>query len=281
MKFILSLSNWVKDWELMQEIALLADEKDFWGINMPDHYLWTPGRDHTLESWIALTYLASKTEKIRVGTIVSPISFRPPPILAKLVSTVDILSQGRTFLGVGAGWSQREFETYSEWNEPAVRVSKTEEGVKLIKTMWSDEKIEFDGKYYYMKNGILEPKPVQKPHPPLIFGGFGKRMLKLGGKYADIVFIPPWRYENYDEGKKIVLNSSKSNNIPPPLFASASPADRDRHFAPVPFSVEIYSEDVKKAEENGCDYYILSLPEKDMKNSLLTYAEKIMPEFTQ
>ena len=154
MKFILSLSNWVKDWELMQEIALLADEKDFWGINMPDHYLWTPGRDHTLESWIALTYLASKTEKIRVGTIVSPISFRPPPILAKMVSTVDILSHGRTFLGVGAGWGQREFETYSEWNEPAVRVSKTEEGVKLIKTMWSDEKIEFDCKYKYMKNAI-------------------------------------------------------------------------------------------------------------------------------
>ena len=122
MKFILTLSNWVKDWDMMKKLIQITDESKFWGIAMPDHYLWTPGRDHTVETWVALSYIASKTQNIHLGTLVSPLALRPPAILAKMVSTVDFLSNGRTFLGVGAGWSQREFETYSEWNEPAIHL---------------------------------------------------------------------------------------------------------------------------------------------------------------
>lgn len=279
MKFILALSNWIKDWEIVKEVAQLADKGGFWGLGMPDHYLWTPGRDHTLETWIALTHLASITQNVHVGTIVSPISFRPPSILAKMVSTVDVISNGRTFLGVGAGWSQREFETYSEWNEPKVRVSKTEEAVRLIKAMWSQENIDFEGNYYSMKGGVLEPKPLQKPHPPLLFGGFGTRMLKLAGKYADIISIPSFKYENFNDGKKIAIESAGPERASTLKFASSSPVDKDRHFAPVPFDVKLYSDDVTKAEQNDCDYYILSLPEEDIKQSLQTYSDKIITKF--
>ena len=279
MKFILTLSNWVKDWNAVKELSQLADSLNFWGLGMPDHYLWTEGRDHTLESWIALTNLASITKNIHVGTIVSPIALRPPTILAKMVSTVDVLSGGRSFLGVGAGWSQREFETYSEWNEPKVRVNKTIEGLKLIKTMWKDEKINFEGNFYNVKNGVLEPKPVQKPHPPILFGGFGPRMLKLAGKYADIVFIPPWRYENFTDGKNLVLQSTTEDRKANIKFASASPADKERHYAPVEFTLPTYFNCVELAEKEGCDYFIFSLPEKYMAESLNLFAKDIIPSF--
>ena len=279
MKFILTLSNWIKDWNMMQKLAHIADQQGFWGLGMPDHYLWNEGRDHTLESWVALSYLSSVTKSIHLGTIVSPISFRPPPILAKMVSTVDFLSNGRSFLGVGAGWSQREFETYSEWNEPKIRVDKTKEGIELIQSMWSNPKINFEGSYYHMKNGVLEPKPVQKPHPPLLFGGFGHRMLKLAGKYADIFFIPPWRYENFDEGKTIALNSAGSDRKGKLLFASASPVDKANHYGPFAFDVDIYLRSVEKSETDGCSYYILSLPEKNISESFNSFVKDISSSY--
>src|SRR2546425_12679929 len=91
-----------------------------------------PQKDSTLESWVALTYLAAKTQKIKLGTIVTPIPFRPPAMLAKMVATMDVLSSGRAVLGVGAGWSQTEFEGYSTWDTSKTRAEKPQERVDLI-----------------------------------------------------------------------------------------------------------------------------------------------------
>src|SRR6058998_4284345 len=142
------------------------------------------GGDSTLETWTALTYLAARTEKIKLGTLVTPIPFRPPGILAKTVSTLDLLSKGRTILGVGAGWSQTEFEGYSTWDEPRVRVDKTREGLELILKLWTEKSVDFNGKYFHAKGAVLESKPVQKPHPPLLFGGTKTRMFRMAGEYA-------------------------------------------------------------------------------------------------
>lgn len=122
----------------------------------------------------------------------TPIPFRPPGILAKMVATVDLLSSGRTILGVGAGWSRTEFEGYNEWVSGKTRVDRTEEGVKLILRLWQEDKVDFQGKFYSAKAAVLDPKPLQKPHPPLLFGGFSPRMLRLAGRYGDLCFIPPW-----------------------------------------------------------------------------------------
>jgi len=102
-KYILELSHLYRDWELTKKAAIEADRLGFWGIAMPDHYLRAKGRDDaTLDSWFALAHLASRTSAIHVGTMVTPIPFRPPAILAKMVATLDVVSNGRTFLGVGA-----------------------------------------------------------------------------------------------------------------------------------------------------------------------------------
>src|SRR5713226_8116312 len=88
-------------------------------------------KDSTLESWIALTYLAAKTQKIKLGTIVTPIPFRPPAMLAKMVATMDVLSSGRSVLGVGAGWSQTEFEAYRRCGDRKTTARKSDEGLEL------------------------------------------------------------------------------------------------------------------------------------------------------
>jgi len=220
LKFILSgLGNWYSGWSLTDQAVQLADKLGFWGAVIPDHYMWAEAygqsqKDSTLESWIALTYLAAKTQKIKLGTIVTPIPFRPPAMLAKMVATMDVLSSGRAILGVGAGWSQTEFEGYSTWDDSKTRVDKTQEGVELILQLWQKPQVDFKGKYYHAKGAILDPKPVQKPHPPLMFGGVGTRMLRLAGFMGDFAFAfwmlgndPKRAKQSEEEGYGLTLGS--------------------------------------------------------------------------
>jgi alkanesulfonate monooxygenase SsuD/methylene tetrahydromethanopterin reductase-like flavin-dependent oxidoreductase (luciferase family) len=172
------------------ECAKLADEVGIDFLLLTDHYM-TPTSNETVEAWTILASLATETERIRLGTCVTPIPFRPPPLLAKVVATVDQLSNGRAILGVGAGWYRPEFEAYSSWVDGKVRVAKTREGIELIRKLWtSDKPVDFDGEYYKVTGSVLEPKPVQKPHPPLWFGTTGAYMLKLAARYAD-GWVPP------------------------------------------------------------------------------------------
>jgi alkanesulfonate monooxygenase SsuD/methylene tetrahydromethanopterin reductase-like flavin-dependent oxidoreductase (luciferase family) len=172
------------------ESAKLADELGIDFLLLTDHYM-TPISNQTVDAWTALAALAVETERIRLGTCVTPIPFRPPQLLAKVVATVDQLSNGRAILGVGAGWHRQEFEAYSSWDDGKVRVGKTREGIELMRKLWmSDKPVDFDGEYYKVIDSVLEPKPVQKPHPPLWFGTTGAYMLKLAGRYAD-GWVPP------------------------------------------------------------------------------------------
>ena len=220
MKFILGgLGNWYDDYPLTEKAVLEADKYDFEGAIFPDHYMWgelpwhkRPDSNRTLETWITISHLLGKTEKIKIGTLVTPIPLRPPGILAKMISTADLLSNGRTIFGVGAGWSQIEFEGYSEWNSPKVRVDKTYEGLDLIIKLWTEDKVNFEGKYYRAKGAILDPKPLQKPYPKILFGSRGTRMLKLAGQYANICFLPTWPKNNPEEMKEIVLESARQHN---------------------------------------------------------------------
>ncbi len=247
---------------------------------MPDHYLRAEGRDDaTLDSWIGLCHLASRTKVIHVGTLVTPIPFRPPAMLAKIVSTVDVISNGRSFLGVGAGWSRREFEAYSEWNEPGVRVAKTEEGLRLILGLWTEDKVEFQGKYYRAKGGVLEPKPIQKPHPPILFGGSSPRMLRLAGTYGDIVFLPPSETLSFTEEKDIVLRAANaSKRMTRVSFAADSPADKGEH-GPPKYDLDRFRSAVVEAEKNEYEYFVLSVREDRLLDSVKDFARNVIHSF--
>jgi alkanesulfonate monooxygenase SsuD/methylene tetrahydromethanopterin reductase-like flavin-dependent oxidoreductase (luciferase family) len=282
LRFILSgLGNWYNGWNLAEQAIPLADEFGFWGAVIPDHYMWAeafgqPQKDSTLETWIALTYLAAKTQKLKLGTMVTPIPFRPPAILAKMVTTMDVLSSGRAILGVGAGWSQTEFEGYSQWDVPKTRVDKTQEGLELILQLWQKPQVDFKGKYYSAQGAILEPKPVQKPHPPLLFGGVGTRMLRLAGRYADICHIPPWVQIPMEKARSIVKQEARRFHREDKVaFVAGSVAGRDRKF-----DLKVVGQDVERAARDGALYYMAPLNRTGYLDNLKEFAKNIIPSYS-
>jgi alkanesulfonate monooxygenase SsuD/methylene tetrahydromethanopterin reductase-like flavin-dependent oxidoreductase (luciferase family) len=282
LRFILSgLGNWYSGWSLTDQAVQLADKLGFWGAVIPDHYMWAeaygqPQKDSTMESWIALTYLAAKTQKVKLGTIVTPIPFRPPAMLAKMVATMDVLSSGRAVLGVGAGWSQTEFEGYSTWDDSKTRVDKTQEGVELILQLWQKPQVDFKGKYYHANGAILDPKPVQKPHPPLMFGGVGTRMLRLAGQYSDICHIPPWVHVSMEKARSIVKQEARRFHREDKIaFAAGSVANRDQKF-----DLKAASQDVEKAAKDGALYYIAPLHRTSYLDNLKEFAKVVIPSYS-
>ncbi len=289
MKFFLTgLSNLFKNLALIKTAVVEADRLGFDGALMTDHYMYGAGRlstrmsevdrNMTLETWVTLTYLAAKTEHIRLGTIVTPIPFRPPAVLAKMLSTLDVLSNGRVILGVGAGWSQEEFEGYSEWSEPKVRVDKTKEGVELMIKLWTEPEVTFEGRYYQAKGAVLEPKPLQKPYPPLLFGGRGTRMLKLAGKYADICYLssPDPNEPDIQKSKEtVLLAAEKAKHVNRIAFAAGRIGSGQARFG-----LKDYCRNIESASKSGATYFLASFPaNENFMGSMRIFASEVMPSF--
>jgi alkanesulfonate monooxygenase SsuD/methylene tetrahydromethanopterin reductase-like flavin-dependent oxidoreductase (luciferase family) len=278
LKFIVASGNDYSEWESVKREAEEADKRGFWGYLISDHYM-TPGSagSSTLDAWTALTYLAGMTKSIRLGTLVTPIPFRPPGLLAKVVSTLDLVSSGRSILGVGAGWSRPEFDGYGKWSSAKMRVDMTDEGVCLILRLWQDNKVNFKGRYYKAKGAVLEPKPVQKPHPPLLFGGEGPRMLRMAGKYADICHIPDWTKPSPWQAREKVLGEARRHRRERKLsFAGGS----SRLLGPR-YARAQHEKKVEEANEHGCEFFIVSFPEerKGSLEALRDFADNIIPSF--
>ncbi len=278
MKFVLGgMTNMFEELPHIIEGAIEADKHGFDTILIPDHYMWGQGneRSSTLESWITLSFLAAKTEKLRLGTLVTPIPFRPPAILAKMISTLDHLSNGRVTLGVGAGWSQSEFEGYSEWSNNKTRVDKTREGLELIMKLWKDDVVDFDGKFYKAKGAQLKPKPVQKPYPKLLFGTNSPRMLKLAGQYANICHLAfPRSNEEYETAKRLLFEAAakhKRKDEISILYGSMWPSKYDS------------KDQMKKVEEAkslGAEYFLASLArDSNFKANVSSFEKDIISSF--
>ncbi|MHA1590899.1 MAG: LLM class flavin-dependent oxidoreductase [Candidatus Heimdallarchaeaceae archaeon] len=285
MEFLIGgLGNWYNDYEFVSKMILKADQLGYDGALMPDHYMWgtmgghmtRPDRFKTVETWITLTHLLAKTEQIKLGTLVTPIPFRPPGIMAKMVSTLDNLSNGRVIFGVGAGWAQEEFEGYSEWNTPKIRVDKTKEGLELMIKLWTEDEVTFNGTYYKAEKAVLDPKPIQKPYPKLLFGGSGKRMLSLAGKYGDIIFVPPFSGpEAVLEGRKLVLKSAKNANREDKIaFMSGT------MMGPPVTGIDEYNKMVESTVKSGDKYFLSSFGRGENSMDLMTkFAKEIIPSY--
>lgn len=185
--------------DLVLKTAKLIENLGLHAVFVNDHYM-KRSNNNIPDAFLTLTAIALQTKHVKIGTAVTPIPFRSAPQTAKVVSTLDNISKGRFIFGVGAGWNQAEFEGYgSEFLPPKERVSKTLEGIKLMKKMWIEDKVTFQGKYYHIKDAILLPKPIQKPHPPILVGSKSPRMRRFAAKEGD-GWIPshlsPKDYEN-------------------------------------------------------------------------------------
>ena len=183
-KFGVQALQAMPDYATLRKVVLECERLDFDSVWVYDHLQFTYGP--TLECWTVLAALAEVTQNVRIGPLVTCNAFRHPSLLAKIAATVDVISNGRLNFGIGAGWHEGEAEAYGiPFPRAGIRIEMLDEALQIIKRLWTQDEVTFKGKYYPLEKAVSLPKPVQKPHPPVLVGGGGDRMLRLIAKHAN------------------------------------------------------------------------------------------------
>jgi len=187
-------------YEQQLAVARAAEEAGFGAFFRSDHYMaigGAPGLPGPTDAWVTLAGIARETTRLRLGTLVSPATFRLPGVLAITVAEVDAMSGGRVELGLGAGWYEGEHRAYGVPFPPTKeRFDRLEEQLEIVHGLWrtpEGERFTFEGRYYAVVDSPALPKPVQRPHPPIIMGGRGERRTPgLAARFADEFNAPPF-----------------------------------------------------------------------------------------
>src|SRR5215472_17209354 len=182
--------------ERVREYATLAEELGFYSVSVGDHLFvrvphlsWGPQVPH-LECFMTLSAVAATTQRVRLAPLVAVVPFRSPALLAKMTSTIDHISGGRLIAGLGSGWFRDEFEAYGYGSmSEGERIERMAEAIKILKAMWTEDEASYKGRYYAIERACNFPKPVHKPHPPIMIGGAGKKVLEIAAREADIVNV--------------------------------------------------------------------------------------------
>jgi F420-dependent oxidoreductase-like protein len=198
MKFGIHNPSWVygpdpaEAFEAIKAKAQWAENHGFGWFSVMDHLIQISGvgsaDEPFIEGWTVLSALAAVTGRIRLATLATSVGYRNPAHLAKIAAGVDLISRGRLTLGIGAGYFETEYRQYG-WEfppRPAVRIRQMEEAVRLILAIWTEKRTTFHGRYFHVADAILEPKPVQKPRPPVMIAGGGEQLtLRAVARLAD------------------------------------------------------------------------------------------------
>jgi alkanesulfonate monooxygenase SsuD/methylene tetrahydromethanopterin reductase-like flavin-dependent oxidoreductase (luciferase family) len=178
------------DWETTKMGVETAEELGYDAVWAPDHLLL--GRDNAeYECWTLLSAIAGFTDDVNIGSLVLSNDYRNPALVAKMAATLDVISNGRLELGMGAGWHEPEYDAYGwEFRDGFERLMRLDEAIRLIKRMWDadpGDAVSFDGDHFTINNAYCTPGPVQHPNPPILVGGTGEEVtLKLVAKHADV-----------------------------------------------------------------------------------------------
>ncbi len=186
---LVGIADPAEAYETMTRVAQEAEAVGFDAIWLYDHFhtVPTPTQEVTFECWMSTAALARDTKRVRIGQIVTCNGYGNPALLAKMASTVDVLSHGRLNFGIGAGWYEQEFKAYGyDFPDGPTRLRQLRDAVQIILKMWTEDEAVFEGKYFQVRGAINQPKGVQKPHIPLLIGGGGERVtLKIVAQYGD------------------------------------------------------------------------------------------------
>jgi F420-dependent oxidoreductase-like protein len=190
MRFGLDIAQHQLTWDEIAARARFAEDAGFDGIWVFDHFtaLYADPKGPCLEGWTLLAALARETTKVRLGTLVTGMTHRVPSVLATEVVTVDHLSNGRVECAIGAAWNEAEHRALGIPFPPAgERMDRLEEGVQVLRLLFTQDDVTFEGRHVRLERATYNPKPVQRPHPPIWIGGTGrKRLLPIAGRYADV-----------------------------------------------------------------------------------------------
>ncbi len=175
-------------WPTMSGAAKSIEAAGFESLWVYDHFhtVPTPTQEATYEAWSLLAALAAATETVRLGQMCTCNTYRPPSYLAKVAASIDVISGGRVEMGIGAGWYEHEHDGYGyPFLAPAKRIGMLREGVEVMRAMWTEEVVDYDGEHYRLKGAICQPKPVQSPHIPFWIAGGGEQLtLRVAARYA-------------------------------------------------------------------------------------------------
>ena len=176
-------------WNVAVDVALRAEQLGFHSIWVYDHFhnVPRPAHEAVFECWTTMAAISQRTSRIRLGQMVGCNSYRNPGLLAKITSTLDVISGGRLEWGIGAGWYENEYRGYGfEFPKPKDRIGMLRESVEIVKSMWTNTETTYDGKYYKTVRANCDPKPLQKPTPPVWIGGGGEQLtLRVVAEHAD------------------------------------------------------------------------------------------------
>ena len=244
-------------------------------FQLPD---WGSLDDPMLESYTTLGYLAAVTQKIRLGAMVTGVIYRFPGVLVKMISTLDVLSGGRSYLGLGAGWYRKEALGLGIPFPPvAERLARLEETLQIVRQMWAGDVQPFDGRYHHLDEPHNAPQPLVQPHPSILIGGNGeKKTLRLVAQYADacnLLVLEPQEIRgklailkqhceelgrNYGEIEKTCLNEV---NLAPGAMSASDIIDLCRELAGA-----------------GIEHVIVNMPDAHELRPLETFGREIIPE---
>jgi len=199
-------------WPIWQRLVRDVEALGFTGLYCCDHFANAAPPDYdSLEVMTAMTWAASNSQRIELGTLVCPVSWRDPVMLARRLSTLDFLSGGRVIVGLGLGWSKDEMEATGA--DMTKRGAMADEFIQVLKTIWTTNPVEFRGKFYNIPKSYINPKPVQKPHPPIYMGAFVPAALKRLTREADgwnPVFLPiPVMSQMFDSIKQMAKEAGR------------------------------------------------------------------------
>jgi F420-dependent oxidoreductase-like protein len=292
-------------WQKAVDIAVLAEELGFDSIWVYDHFhnVPTPAHEAVFECWTTIAAISQRTSRVRLGQMVGCNSYRNPGLLAKITSTIDVISGGRLDWGIGAGWYENEYKGYGyEFQKPSERIGMLKETVEIVKSMWTNEETTYDGRYYKMSRANCDPKPLQNPHPPVWIGGGGEQLtLRVVAQHADVSNFGS-SVEEFIRKREILKGHCKDigrdedqirKTISSEVFIRETEAEviaagnrniyggdaeqwRERALVGTPEQV---SEKIQRYLDAGCTGFIPWCPDYPNTETIELFAKKVMPNF--
>ena len=201
------------DFDQARAVAERADAQGFYSVSINDHF-FAPGQSTQapqLECFTTMSAIAAATRSVRIAPAMAAMSFRNPALLAKMGATLDVISHGRFILGVGAGWLRDEYHAHDyPYPTNRQRLDQLAEGVRLIKAMWTEETPTYHGPFFKVEKAYNYPRPLQRPRPPIMIGGSGRKLLEITAREADIANLaPPIIRGRFDAEMRVKFNKPR------------------------------------------------------------------------
>jgi F420-dependent oxidoreductase-like protein len=305
--FGVTLPQIKRAWSETQQAAVTFDQLGFDSVWFNDHLYGIPNPQlPILEAWTALSAVAAITQTVQLGTLVSPIGFRNPALLAKMAATLDYISNGRVIVGLGSGWFEAEFTGYDlPFPNVKTRLEQLDEAAALMKLMWTDSAATYEGKHFKVASVFCEPKPVRQPHPPILIGGGGEKVLmRIAAQHAAI-----WnnlaihqaqlaeKVAKLHEHCRLINRDAASLIISQQCMVVIGESEADAK-AKVEKAAQIYGghmgaagahsiagtparciEAIRHHIERGCTMFIIEFFGRDTREPARLFAEQVMPAF--